>query len=1445
MLCSSLGILGGQLREELLLRERCGHASIPIDLEGEVISTGLEPLGEFDALLEVKTSESRGFAGVRLGNNEAGVLFLVTNGVMLSNRYHSGAPGFVGILEVGSLPKNVSQSDFVQSDRLDRVIRTAFGHYRKLVRTAAAKINADELALDAHRYGFLREYVFSRIEDLESPGSLAPDFQELALWPTTAGVGLSTRALRDLAASGSHIYYSKEAFGGRKMDDAEYVVLISDARERRALEKLFPKQVRNAEPRLRRLIQSERNRTRWMRRTAVARLSSAECPHPVPIDIQVGAKSLRGEVGIGMSGFPGVTVRFLIDGRLFEERTFSNFPIPFVRIVLEAPFTPTSMHDELRRDALHSTAILTALDQLPEAMSKHVEGQVGGQLPSYLGERIMEFLSWWGGSLLTDSLVEFGYAAKTAAKRVQRYRRDNPRPEIPYAVAHAKVIPGMAASDPDAIGLGGPFSLADLDAIHRERGSICVAEGPFYTEDRVFDVPVIAATEAVNRLIATHFGGTATQDLTGEVTKHRQLRQLMRQPKVELDIFGAVHSIPIEDDGIEGVLALMSGASGPHGELELRLCRNQRELGRTTIKVPCGHFKAIVNADALPIEEISRLLRYELGRKTVRAATDAIARLVDELAAPDLAVRHRSTLRAAIGALFPTVWHRQAYDRNLLRHSHEVAFKRHSRFLRQLLHEGDDAVRKLKNLVKRSGADADPDAMNLGYTPINRVVLLQYFGLFVDSASNEWNPETFLEDILRLRPALAAAPFFEDCDGSPVAPEEVVRRRAKLGFVKYTTDRSLRDHAPEAVLLLDPADVELLERWIGANDMTDATAELLQSKKKREFAARPTVDAIEVHIDALARLEIDAGPIRGEIAVVDRAFTAQTPSYVRLHLQRRFVNTTSALSDLPIAGALDSPRFALNAAGNAVDEAHFAFPMVEEEVRRSIPELVSALCGQLGGLSEIQRARAEHFLLIYYARFRPGGDKKARARHNRAIERTKSALRFRSSDGGTFNVHDMLQRKSQLGWISGAPARPRRSLFDPNRTILVLDPSSADLLRARFPSIAAYDAEWERENEALDRMDTLPALPPDPPSDALETRNVELGDMQGWLWIPKEAPDTGRQRVQLGVASRSIDRTAVSMLLPCAGAIQGDAVMPDEEWKSASLTEAGMRSLISRSVDLYHRLAGRLREHDLPEPQISVAREWLRRATDRLHAVFHDKEDPRLAVERIDGLFQSDVRRFEVTRPQAAMLLEELRRLPLYRGPHGFESLDDRVRKQRVQEVAEARRALEQRLAQEAKDTVPAGVDPIQTPEPEPTTEQHSNSPVEELASAESDPEPEPPPPPSPEDFLVGAVRAELERHLGEKHGTLITRRLERMRLGRTPDAVIALASGTGNVSLNEDHVLVRLGLRDPENRVAITMLAIEVFQALAIDDEDLSSYDVDRLLTSVAAQWARDEGVE
>ena len=102
--------VSGLLAEEVVLRERCRFASVPIVVDGRTISSGL-PGGELLAPVEFSDVGFRGLIG--LGSRKEGGLRFLSNGIQVVDVSLSVLPNhFRGVVDCTHLEKDVSQGDF-------------------------------------------------------------------------------------------------------------------------------------------------------------------------------------------------------------------------------------------------------------------------------------------------------------------------------------------------------------------------------------------------------------------------------------------------------------------------------------------------------------------------------------------------------------------------------------------------------------------------------------------------------------------------------------------------------------------------------------------------------------------------------------------------------------------------------------------------------------------------------------------------------------------------------------------------------------------------------------------------------------------------------------------------------------------------------------------------------------------------------------------------------------------------------------------------------------------------------------------------------------------------------------------------------------------------------------------------------------------------------------
>ncbi len=404
--------LGGHLTEQLLLQERCHHACMAIELDGEIISQG----HTFPNVAFSRTFSSDGISGtvaiaplpaapptessVQLAPAavpSSSFLRLIKNGVWVDTQLPIELlPGFLALAESSAYRLDISREHVVQDSQYAAALRAVAAAQVELL-AALCERSAQGPFMDVGHLRALLRGLLSRLGGLapllrwaqlpvdEFPPEVVTEGS--SLWPlevekgaallevpifyTTIGDMIPLRVLLDDLAQHRTIAYS--SYRSREPDPKRPVVLyLAEPGDRDVLHDLFGSALTCRDAAIQLAWKREHNRAVWLSRTYQPRLTSQQLLARAPLT----GDEFTGEVGIE-SG-PQVlesrerllnrpcTLRLLLikDGCLLVEKRVP-FPAPDLNLVVMGNFTPSYLFDDVVSDGVLTQVVDALMDALP------------------------------------------------------------------------------------------------------------------------------------------------------------------------------------------------------------------------------------------------------------------------------------------------------------------------------------------------------------------------------------------------------------------------------------------------------------------------------------------------------------------------------------------------------------------------------------------------------------------------------------------------------------------------------------------------------------------------------------------------------------------------------------------------------------------------------------------------------------------------------------------------------------------------------------------------------------------------------------------------------------------------------------------------------------------------------------------------------------------------
>lgn len=416
--------LGGQLTEEVLLKERCVHARVLIEIEGKRISEGYV-LPDVSVWRTFADNDIAGVVGIApvpsllnpsrelSANPETALppafLRLIKNGVWVDTQLPIELlPGFRALAECSTFRLDIAREHVIQDQKYAAVLRAIAGTQVDLLATLC-RLHADgQLVTDgktvieaSHLRALLRGLLWrlgglgpllrwsGLSKDSYPPGSVSDGS---ALWPAhvvdgaallTVPVFQSTlgepvplsRLLADFAEYRTVAY---SAFRSREPDFKRPLVLyVAEAASQDLLRGLFGGALECRDGAMAAAWERERNRVAWLRRAYRPRLTGQALLGRAPLS----AAGITGEVGIEPRQLPRApwerplhrppALRLLLvkEGCLLVEKN-GPFAVPGLIAAASGNFTPNYLYDDVMNDARLGAVIDAVLRALPSLVEQ-------------------------------------------------------------------------------------------------------------------------------------------------------------------------------------------------------------------------------------------------------------------------------------------------------------------------------------------------------------------------------------------------------------------------------------------------------------------------------------------------------------------------------------------------------------------------------------------------------------------------------------------------------------------------------------------------------------------------------------------------------------------------------------------------------------------------------------------------------------------------------------------------------------------------------------------------------------------------------------------------------------------------------------------------------------------------------------------------------------------
>jgi hypothetical protein len=1372
--------IAGRLDEEQYLRERCGHATIPIDLEGKILSRGLG--GIPDSLLEIPFA-GEGFRGVvaLVASDRPAQLRLVKAGVWIdTHEAPSCGTHIVAVVEGDALRKDLSQARIVSDAALEAVIGAVRGARWQLWLQASRAATEGGLA-QYDVYSWIRTQIFehaTRSEIQFNPHALAltelvswldcrdpflselpSGLRELSTVRSPAAVAARPRVtLRQLleTSSADPPEFATRGFDALMPSDPP-VILLSTQEEIDRLRRLLPG-LRNRTKQLTQAERKEQARLAWL-----SRAGEPELPEHVRLlaHESIDLPGIRGRIGIDARILEAPASSYPMHAMLFTNGCLLaslelELRVPGLWLAVEADFEPTELYDDAVRDARFAEVLLACIAGLREAMADAHEIAVDGEhepavlgLTRRLSNRVHPTQPLGERARAREASVRGLVKRWLASMLVVKYRRSLLRSLGVAKEIIAKwdeigfeLIPGLAphrllGDEVDPIAqlplfvdfANQPTSLRALALAKARDGELRYL--PWATE--IAPIPALPGILRLGptdtALLEAIFGASALVPWLDELATKQALARHMTKPIVDLDR-------ALQDARAEAEAATI--------DPELWIARAPDHRGWMSLAYAPGTDSALRLEDML----YCHVEIYREGRHLTTLELDlGVGLLLVVVEDP---------------ALTPTADWEGVVDDAALHDLHAA--------LRTC------ALAHMKDLCA-SFADLP--------FPVRRWLRTV---LLLDAAKGvDTGDPAMLEHVREL-------PILPTVDGREISIAEAMAVLELHGRLETVDD----EHPPAVVaappiLALDRVQRSAVEILLGNGRLVDGTSRIRLEQAKVSFGhlpaiADPVLDATEV----LVRESLQRPRVRGEVGLAHRRSGGLR---LKLCTAGRLVGVVEDASHIPIDAILSDDELPIDH-HTELDTDHKRVRGHLRACRRRLPQMISTLTREVSGalagtgssLAQRDLDRASELLLHHAIHERDSGESR---RNDREVAlRAVTALPLFTDIWG--------QRRSiqQIGGFAGAhgvdvlermrPEMPEGETAEVlGRLILALSPLERQCLE-RFYEVRVINSQWEDESAALERLRSAPPVViPDLESVAIVERKAQVaGALEAIVWIPRDYDPLDLEAEPTMVfanGERELCRQSVLSFLPCFGVVRGPGLRATAS--GVSLDDRQRTSLERQIVVLYDVLTDAVRGRRLARNDQALAAAVLARAAFEL-----ETQPKHPAIRRLGKRIEQLRRKLDDPKVAPPMLLDALRTAKASPAPPP-----------RGERPLELEPAVQQPLPPEALP-----------PEPRPEPSPRADAVVR----------------PTPEQALLAELDAQLHWARARHASLLDELGLATMTIGDGPGQGIATLGPRGIVIRRDHPIVTRLLHQQPFDPFDLAFVLVAIYSLLnartvKIDDDD------------------------
>ena len=1480
--------IAGKLPEERLLKERCCFAPLEIDLEGTRLDGELE-ISASPATVQVETKAiPRGVMGLfqplRQGEGRASELpeshvHILKNGVLITTHTSEDLlPGVIAIVEGRALRKDVSQADIVRDARFEELIDSLRERQLDLLARLRSAVEDEKHrewrdSFDPLMRWYLEEV--PSIEPLQKLLRLKKDdhrrkLLEVEPWTDLRLRPVSLARLLNEQKTYKSVIISRTSGRAFAEHSERLVVFVAEGAEHHQIERLFAGSVEDWTDRIAEYEIREANRQAWRERPM----------EPVlPWGSYLARRffkedKIAGEVGIRRRESEDLRLDLVYRGCLLVEY---RLPLSIIglHVVVEADFDPNEPFDDVVRNEKYGKAMVNLLEAVPRLFADLAKDRQNQQwhracLSSYL-ETLCGNHPFW------DVLEQLEVEKETAKKL-------SPIPPktwlLPNIVRHEKrrnrhllrlpLIPtwdggwlSIFEIEEELVDHGHIRAVSEQTPCLDESGSVSTplrraAERMAYDDAPEIELkrsnlsrPILILSDTARKVLAAvdhkwrHV--SFDQACTFLSSADRYMERLTLSPRIAGKVS---YSVEIDDDEIEGELALLSIDDDLAREGEATLLLHDRRLGEMPLGIPLDGLTAIAaHDDLLPRTDWDGARENDDTRTVRQALARTLPRLVNKAlphAADPIDLTARWFLCSVARALFPSEQYRRAYE-NLREHSApgaaetsylrilelaaSVSFAQIGSLLHKTLAGGrslnvEDLISKSVRRLGKSERD------ELGITLesakrgrfYGRPGVLSWLEALFPIEKGSGRTPTCGERVLAPLPELFHAAIFTKVDGQPATLGDVLAEHRKRGKIHYLRDRPPKGTRSRRLRLLAKEQEErrLLECIFGKNDLLDDRAWLASCLKKHNIERlKSRQSQLELGSgEALVSVQLRDDGLEGEVGLPSAYPRRAATLGATLCKERHEVGFKEAQSPIPLVAILDDESIEMSLTWDRIEQDSGGEARLEA-CRLRLPALALALCEKWPRLvSERHRSVARKYaldLLVLQGKW----SLKNMDREGDEAWTQLCTLPLLNSVNGIYHSVSKLARRQRdqdepVCYVTDHSARGEP--LEKGKIVLALsDFELQRLLRLTFLKSKDHSAEWRREREIVVWRMTAQKLPKKGELPALHRSDEGLPPgFEGELVIPNRALDQKALEdlptVSFGAFGHVVENRSISEVLPCGGTLSGPGLEIERHFRWVKLEYSQKRALEGAVGKLYESLCDKYASDRFPsEDPGRIIRSYLAAAVvlivreKKTHVVYYREIFKKLRNVPLLDLSDGRAVSWDVARKER---------------PHDLNHLG--LWQSKAHEVET--RVASKKETPERKKTAPPAVPKPAPPPPkkkeapwEKPSKLQANQQREELAKREQvcAVTPTEPEPPSREELLLEVLREELQLVRDANKHLLSDVNLELLRFEKLSKKLAVLCDERGT-HLNPGHPMVQVVLEQfDRDRIWVTFLASAVYSAI------------------------------